>query len=93
MEVRYYIDDTGEPHIYGHDVTEREVEEVLHRPLEQTPGREGSIVALGRTRAGRYLKVIYSRDDAGDGVFVITAFDLPTKQVRALQRRLKRKDR
>jgi hypothetical protein len=29
LEVRYYVDpDTGEPHIYGHGVTESNVEEV-----------------------------------------------------------------
>lgn len=92
MEIRYHLNpNTGEPHIYDHDVTESEVEDVLRRPMEQTPGRRDSIVALGQTRAGRALKVIYVPDDNGAGIFVITAFDLPPKQVRALKRRLKRR--
>ena len=34
MDVRYYIDpETELPHIYRHDVTEQEVEEVLGRPM------------------------------------------------------------
>ena len=33
--VRYYIDpETGLPHVYNHDITEDEVEEVLARPGE-----------------------------------------------------------
>jgi hypothetical protein len=63
VNVRYYIDPaTDEPHIYGHGVTEAEVEDVLDRPLEDRPGREGSRVALGQTRNGRYLRVIYVPD-------------------------------
>ena len=34
--------------------------------MEDRPGREGSRVALGRTRAGRYLRVIYVPDPAPD---------------------------
>ena len=93
MELRYHLDDSGEPHIYGHGVTELEVEEVLDRPLEKTPGRGESVIALGRTRAGRFLKVIYSPADEGPGIFVISAFDLAPKQVRAMNRRLRRKRR
>jgi hypothetical protein len=93
MDIRYYIRDSGEPHIYDHDVTEDEVEDVLRDPLEQTPSRGGSVIALGQTRGGRYLKVIYSPDEDGEGILVITAFDLPPKQVRALYRRLRRRRR
>ena len=40
MAVRYHIDpDTGEPHIYGHRVSEAEVEDVLRWPAENRPGR------------------------------------------------------
>ena len=54
MELRFFIDSsTGEPHIYGHNVTEVEVEDVLTRPIEDRPGSEGSRVALGQTEAGR----------------------------------------
>jgi hypothetical protein len=33
---------TGQPHMYGHDVTKAEVEDVLARPLEDRQGSEGS---------------------------------------------------
>jgi len=34
LNIRYYIDpETGLPHIYNHNVTEAEVEEVLARPV------------------------------------------------------------
>lgn len=63
MTIRFYIDpETGLPHIYGHGVVEEEVEEVLRAPGEDRPGREGSRTAIGQTRAGRYLRVIYVPD-------------------------------
>ena len=92
MDVRYYIDPTtDEPHIYNHDVTELEVEDVLARPLEDRPGREDSRVALGQTRDGRYLRVIYVPDPEPDSIFVITAYELGPKSLRALRRRLKKR--
>jgi len=48
-------------------------------------------VALGRTAAGRYLRVIYVPDPEPDSVFVITAYDLGPKAKRALRRRRRRK--
>lgn len=51
MNIRFYIDpETDLPHIYGHQVDEQEVEDVLRRPEEDRPGREGSRVAIGQTR-------------------------------------------
>jgi hypothetical protein len=91
MNLRFHRDASGEPHIWAHNVTEREVFDVLLDPLEAITGRFPSIIAIGLTRAGRYLKVIYSPDDTGDGIFVITAFELPPKQVRALKKRLSRR--
>ncbi|MFQ5807627.1 MAG: DUF4258 domain-containing protein [Phycisphaerae bacterium] len=92
MEIRFLIDpETGQPHIYRHDVREAEVEDVLARPLEDRPGREGSRVALGQTRGGRYLRVIYVPDPAQRSVFVITAYPLGPKGRRALRRRRRRK--
>ena len=92
MELRFYIDPgTGQPHIYRHDVDEAEVEDVLARPLEDRPGEEGSRVALGRTRAGRYLRVIYVADPAFDSIFVITAYQFGPKALRALRRRRRKK--
>ena len=76
MNIRFYRDPaTGEPHIYNHDVTEEEVEEVIHRPGEDRRGREGARVAIGQTRAGRALRVIYVPDPEPDSIFVITAYD------------------
>lgn len=92
MEVRFYVDpETGLPHIRRHDIDEDEVRDVLGRPLEDRPGREGSRIALGQTRAGRYLRVIYVPDAAPNSVFVITAYGLGSKALRALRRRRRRK--
>ncbi len=74
-----------------HGVNEQEVHEVLGRPLEDRPGREGSWVALGQTAAGRYLRVIYVPDPEPDSVFVIMAYDLGPKAKRALLRRRRKK--
>jgi len=51
-----------------------EVEEILISPAEDRPGREVSRVALGRTSAGCFLRVIYVTDPEPNGVFVITAY-------------------
>ena len=92
MNIRYYIDpETELPHIYGHDVEEREVEEVLLNPGEDRPGREGSRVAIGRTSAGRYLRVIYVPDPVPESVFVITAYEIRGKPLIAYRRRRRRK--
>jgi len=64
MRLRYYIDlETELPHIYKHDVSEDEVDEIMRNPGEDRPGKEGSRIALGRTSAGRYLRIIYVPDD------------------------------
>lgn len=92
MDARFYIDpETGEPHLYRHGVSEEEAEDVLARPLEDRLGRDGARVALGQTRAGRYLRVVYVPDPTPGSVFVITAFDLGPTALRALRRRRKRK--
>jgi hypothetical protein len=88
VKVRYYIDpETGQPHIYRHDVAESEVEEVLARPGEDRAGSDGSRVAVGRTRAGRLLRVIYVPDPEPKSVFVITAYELRGKPALAYRRR------
>lgn len=77
MKIRYFIDpQTGAPYIEHHGVSESEVEAVLRAPGEDRPGREGSCVAIGRTLAGRILRVIYVPDPEPDSVFVITAYPL-----------------
>lgn len=72
-------------------MSEEEVEEVLVRPLEDRPGPEGSRVAIGQTRGGRYLRVIYVPDPEPDSLFVITAYDLGRKALQALRRRRRRR--
>jgi hypothetical protein len=61
VEVRYYFDpDPRQPHIYGHGLTEAELEWILAHPAEDGPCSESSRQALGQTAAGRYLRVVYA---------------------------------
>ena len=92
MKIRYYVDpESGLPHIYKHDVEENEVEEILFNPGEDRPGKEGARVALGRTSGGRFLRVIYVPDDEPSSVFVITAYNLTGKPLKAFLRRRRRR--
>jgi hypothetical protein len=92
VDFHFYLDPaTGQPHIWNHEVAEEEVEEVLKKPGEDRPGRDGARVAIGQTAAGRYLKVVYVRDPIEDKVFVITAFELRGKPLLAYRRRQRRK--
>ena len=92
MQIRYHIDPkTGLPHIYEHDVSELEVEDILREPSQDIRGREDSRIAIGQTSAGRYLRVIYVPDPVPDSVFVITAYELGPKAKRAIRRRKKKK--
>jgi hypothetical protein len=89
MRVRFYVDpQTGLPHIHRHSVSEEEVEDVLSGPGEDRIGRRGSRVALGQTRAGRYLRVIYVSES--EGAYVITAYELTGKALMAYRRRRRR---
>jgi hypothetical protein len=91
-EVRFHIDpETGEPHIYNHEVSEEEVEEVLRRPGDDFPGRAGSRIALGVTSEGRHLQIVYVPDAGGHSVFVVTAYDLRGKALTAYRRRRRRR--
>ena len=88
MKIRNYTDPvTGQPHIYNHGVTEGEAEEILTNPGEDRPGAEGSRIALGKTSGGRYLRVIYVHDDEPGSIFVITAYNLTGKPLKAFLRR------
>ena len=92
MMLRFYEDpETNLPHICRHEISEHEVEDVLKRPIEDRVGREGARIAIGQTRSGRYLRVIYVPDPERDSLFVITAYELGPKARRALQRRRKKK--
>ena len=91
MNVRFYLDsETNAPHIHNHAVEEGEVVDVLTNPGEDRPGRDGSRVVIGKTKAGRYLRVIYVPDPEPNSVFVITAYELRRKALFAYRRRLRR---
>ena len=90
--MRFYLDPTtGLPHVYNHDVDETEVEQVLANSDEDRPGTGKSRMAIGRTDAGRILRVIYVRDPKPDSVFVITAYALRGKPLVAFRRRMRKK--
>lgn len=91
MNLRFFINpQTGEPHIDDHNVSEEEVEDVLDRPTETVPGRDGTFVAYGQSGAGRWLKVIYAIEGPPARAYrVITAYEPRPKTIRALRRRRK----
>lgn len=93
MEIRFYIDpETGLPHVEDHGVSEEEVIQILRLPGEDRPGTDDSRIAIGQTSAGRYLKVIYVPDAQGDGLFVVTAYELSGKPLKAYRRRRRGKN-
>jgi hypothetical protein len=86
VNIRYHTaSDSGMPHIRAHGVTEQEVKDVLSNPGEDRPGRDGSRVAIGQTRGGRYLRVIYVAE--AEAPFVITAYELKGKPLTAYRKR------
>ena len=92
MVLRLFIDpETGRPHIASHRVERHEVLQVLLAPLDTRRGSGDSLLAVGRTDAGRYLRVVYVPDRSAESVFVITAYDLSPKQRTAFRRRMRRK--
>ena len=92
MEVRYYVDpDTGQPHIYGHGVSEQEIEEVLRGRGEDLRAGPNSRRKIGQTAAGRCLQVFYVPDEDPESVFVITAYEPRGKAMKAFRRRQRRK--
>ena len=94
MEIRCYRDpETGLPHIYDHGVNEGEAEWILAHAGEDEPCAGNSRQALGQTMDGRYLRVVYVPDEEGDGVFVVTAYPLAGKQLKAFRRRQRRRQR
>ena len=94
MKIRFYIDpETDQPHIYNHGIREDEVEAVLRKPGEDRPGREGSRVAVGKANTGRYIRVIYVPDPMPESVFIITAYELTGKPLKAYRRRRRKKNR
>lgn len=92
MNIRFFIDpQTDQPHIWQHQVSEQDVEEVLANPAEDRLGKDGSRVVLGRTFSGRFLRVIYVPDPQPNSLFVITAYELTGKPLAAFKRRHRRK--
>src|SRR5271166_824257 len=92
MNIRFYLEPTtGQPHVLEHGVDEREVQDILETPGEDRPGRDGSRAAVGQTRAGRYLRVIYVPYPEPESVFVITAYELKGKALLAYRRRRRRR--
>jgi hypothetical protein len=91
MILRLNRDEFGEPHIFKHGVTEQEVADILKYPVEDRPGTRHSRVAIGQTNAGRYLKVIYIPDPVPGSVFVLTAYTLEGKPLKAYKRRRPRR--
>lgn len=91
MDIRYHLDpDTGQPHIYGHGVSEVEVEQVYRNAGEDLSAVRNSRMKLGQTDAGRYLQVIYVPDQDPQSVFVITEYELRGKAKQAFRRRRRR---
>ena len=94
MNIRFYVDPaTGDLHIFSHEVQEIEVADILASPDEDRAGREGSRIAIGRTGAGRCLRVIYVPGQVPGQVFVITAYELRGKPLAAFRRRMRRRGR
>lgn len=92
MEIRFFIDDdSGEAHVRRHGMQEHEVEEVLAEPLEEGDGESGVRIAVGRTQAGRVLRIVYVPAGDSESVFVLTAYPLRAKPLKALRRRLRRR--
>jgi len=92
MNVRYNVDaDTGLPHMYQHGVSEQEVEEILAHPIERRRGDGDSVVLAGKTWRGRFLRVIVAFDSDREGCFVMTAYDLRGKSLKALRRRMRKR--
>jgi hypothetical protein len=94
MEIRFHLDrETDLPHIYDHGVAEEEVIQVLSSRGDDFRGRGDSMIRFGQTEAGRYLKVIYVPDEYGDGMFVVTAYEMKNNERKAYRRRHRRKRR
>jgi hypothetical protein len=92
MVVRFVIDrDTDLPHIEQHGVSAIEVLDILRGPADHGPGRDGTRIAEGQTRGGRYLRVIYKENEFDSSILVITAYDLIGKARSAYRRRRRKR--
>lgn len=92
MEIHFYLDpQTGQPHIHNHGITEDEVHQIFKQLGEDRPAADGARIAIGQTESGRYLRVIYVPNPDNDSTFVVTAYELRSKQLKAYRRRRKAK--
>ena len=88
MNIRFFIDpETNEPHIFNHGVTEDEAIQALQNAAEDRRERDNKRAIIGKTDAGRYLRLYFAPESGG--IVVITAYDLPEKQLKAFRRRRK----
>jgi hypothetical protein len=93
MTFRHFYDDDGSLHYAKHGVTQEEVEEALHAPIETLNGQGGSKTAIGQTAGGRYVFVVYIPDEGGKSAFVVTARELDPHAREALNRRMKKRNK
>ena len=90
LSVRFYEDpETGLPHIFGHNVTEEEVWEVLKNVGEDRSGYDETRYLIGQTDSGRFLRLIYRK--FSEEILIITAYDVKGKDLHAFKRRRKKK--
>ena len=95
MDVRFYCSRWSDreppryfPQIWVRDVVGHEVRAVLAHPGEDLPALDGARMALGQIKPGEcYLRVIYVPDPATNSVFVISAFRLRGKVLKACRDR------
>jgi uncharacterized protein len=78
--------DWSADHVAAHGVTLDEVQEaILEGPYWAAPGRGGTILAYGRTYAGRYLLVVVVAE--GEEAFVVTARDMTDAEKKTFRRK------
>jgi hypothetical protein len=95
MNVRFYCSRWSDceppryfPQIWVRDVVGHEVRAVLAHPGEDLPAMDGARMALGQIKPGEcYLRVIYVPDSPTNSVFVISAFRLRGKVLKACRDR------
>jgi hypothetical protein len=92
MELRFWRDpETGLPHIYNRGVREEEVRQVLTRPVVNLPAERNARTILGQTPTGRCLKVVLVPDEGAASGFVVAAYELRGRGLKAFRRLRKRK--
>ena len=93
MRLEFYTDpETGEPHIYGHDVREEGGAQVLIGDGLRWRASDGKIVVVGKTDGGRFLQVVLVEGKTSrSAIFVITAYPPKEELIAAYRRRMKKK--